>query len=143
LFAVLFLAWAFFLTYSLWINTTIVFAILVFTDFKIRHVFKKYFNHLRDNHWSPLHGSEDGLFTKKDLLFRSIQYNNDGAKKYFLVRNLEEKWVIIDNKLRLYGDYKFDAFLGEKQGVFLMKKAKDECYVYIAGQRPRVNRRIA
>jgi hypothetical protein len=140
---VLFLAWAFFLAYSLWINTTIVLVILVFTDLKIRNVFEKYFNYLWDDHWKPLDGSEAGLFTKRGLLFRNIQYNSDGAKKYFLVRNLAGKWVIIDKRLRLYGDYKFDAFIGEKQGVFLMRKAKDECYVYIAGQRPRLNRRIA
>ena len=139
---VLFLPWAFFLEYSLWINTTIVFAILVFMDLLIRNLFEKYFNYLRENHWDPFHRPGEDLFTKKGLLFRSIQYNNDGEKKYFLVRNLQGKWVIIDKRLRLYGDYKFDEFLGEKEGVFSMRKAKDECYVYIAGQRPRVNRRL-
>jgi hypothetical protein len=139
---VLFLPWAICLPYSVWTNTAIVFAALVLFDLMIKRRFDKSYNELRRHRWDAFVRAEEGLFDRKGLLFLDILYNNTGKKKYFLVKNLDGKWLIIDKRLRVYGDYKFDAFIEDKDGVFLMRRAKEEHYVYIGGEKSSVKRRV-
>jgi hypothetical protein len=139
---VLFLPWAICLPYSVWTNTATVFAVLVLFDLMIKRRFDKSYNELRRNKWDAFVRAEEGLFSRKGLLFLDILYNNTGKKKYFLVKNLDGKWLIMDKRLRVYGHYKFDAFIEDKDGVFLMRRAKEEHYVYIAGEKSSVKRRV-
>jgi hypothetical protein len=139
---VLFLPWAILLEYSLWINTTVMFAVLVFIDALAKKVFCKPYTELKYNKAFTSPPPGENLFANKGLFFRKILYAKHGAKKYFLVRNFQGKWLIINKRLRVYGDYRFDDFIEQKDGIFIMKKAKDEYYVYMAGERPRVNRKI-
>ena len=139
---VLFLPWAIFLPYSVWTNTATVFAVLVFFDLTIKRRFDKSYKELHCNKWDAFVRAEEGLFDRKGLLFLDILYNHAGAKKYFLVKNLDGKWLIIDKRLRVYGHYKFDAFIEHQDGVYLMRNSKEEYYVYLAGEKPSIKRRV-
>ena len=118
------------------------FAFLIIVGFYIKSSFSDNYNSMKNNTQRMFVKSADDVFNRAGLLFRDILYNIKGRKKYFLVRNIQGKWIIINNRLKVYGKYKFDELINEKEGVFLMKADKEEFYLYINGEKPRINIRL-
>ena len=143
LFSVLLLPWAICLKYSIWITTVIMLTILVLAVSILKLKFNRTFTRLIPSIETAFVMPYENLFSEKNVFFRDILYNTDGLKKYFLARTLLGKWVIINKRLKVYGRHKFDDFIEEKEGVFIMEADEDKYYVYINGEKPRINQRVA
>lgn len=131
--------WAFLLKYSLWLNTLVALVCVIFFDASInkyREMCGDFFSVVKTRFLV----SRKQLFQGKEIFFRKILYDETGLKKYFIVKTFQGDWVLIDNNLKLIGEYTFHRFVKKKGQVFIMKKGSDLYYVYINGAIPRINR---
>jgi len=137
-----FILWANFLKYSLIINSSIILVILISIDILLKFYFDKYYDGLRHNLDRLFNKSENNIFSNKTLLFREILYNLKGRKEFFLVKDFQGKWILVNRRLKKYRNYIFDEFIEEKDGVYIMKIDKEQYFVYINGRIPRINLRV-